>query len=134
MTVVTLTWDETPPSANENKGVGGRGNPATVSRTKKQWEGIFGFLLMQAGVPRNLTSVEVKCKLQFRTKVRRDGDNFMMPVSKPLGDVLVSGGWLPDDTPEHYNMERIRIETGADLPARIKGRTVLEVDYSTEVR
>lgn len=131
MPTVTMTYDQTPPSSNTNAGVGGRGNPHTVAKTKRTWEGIYGLMLMQAGVPRRLTMVKVRPKLEFRTKGRRDGDNFYMPISKPLGDVLVKGGWLEDDTPDHYQMERVKIETGVDL-GRFDGRLTLEVEYSTD--
>lgn len=130
MPTVVITYDATPPSANTNQGVGGRGNAHGIGRTKSEWEGVFGFLLMQAKVPRRLRSVKVKPKLQFRTNVGRDGDNFYMPISKPLGDILQKGGWLPNDTPEFYNCERVTVETGVtELPKHIKGRTILEIEY-----
>lgn len=127
---ITITHDATPPSANTNAGVGGRGSARSVGRTKLEWEGTFGFLLMKAKVPRGLRWVRVKPRLQFRTNQGRDGDNFYMPISKPLGDILQKGGWLPNDTPEFYNCERVRIETGVtDLPQHVKGRTILEIEY-----
>jgi hypothetical protein len=122
-----LTYDDAPPSSNVNTGVGGRGNPHGIARTKGKWEGIYGMLLLAAKVPRGLSVVRVNPQLQFRSKNRRDGDNFYFPISKPLGDCLVRGGWLEDDTPDHYQCERVRIEVGADI--RLKARMTLEIEY-----
>lgn len=123
-----VSLDQTPPSANTNTGVGGRGNPKGIARTKKQWEQIFGGLLMEAKVPRNLHFLRVTPFLMFRTPNRRDVDNFFFPISKPLGDVLVSGGWIPDDTPEHFECKRPTIIAGVkDLGA--KSRLTLEFEW-----
>ncbi len=108
----TLCHNATPPSANTNTGVGGRGNPHAIGRTKKKWEQVFGALLMEARVPRGLSHVRVTPYLRFRTATRRDGDNFYFPIAKPLGDILKAGGWIPDDTPDHLYVERVRITTG----------------------
>lgn len=135
MPSVTVYVDQVPPSSNENTGVGGRGNPKGVSRTKKAWEGIFQMLLMQAKVPRRVDRIHVKPQLKFRTKHRRDADNFYFAVGKPLGDALVKGGWLVDDDYTRYEMERVEIEVGVtDLPPLAKGRTVLIVTYETQPR
>jgi Holliday junction resolvase RusA-like endonuclease len=127
---VTLVHDEAPPSSNTNSGVGGRGNPHSVARTKGQWEGTFAKLLMMARVPRHLSKVKVIPRLEFRTATRRDGDNFYFAISKPLGDCLTKGGWLEDDTPDHYECERVRVEVGCkDLPKHVKSRMTLELTY-----
>lgn len=126
----TLTLDAIPPSSNTNSGVGGRGHPKAVARTKKVWAQTFGGMLMAAGVPRGCSRIEVNPRLEFRTRNRRDGDNFYFAISKPLGDILTQGGWIPDDTPDHYRCERVRIEVGVELPKRQRGRMVLELSWS----
>lgn len=134
MPEVTVYVDEAPPSSNKNNGVGGRGHPASIARTKREWEGKFAMLLLAAGVPRGLREVRVTPTLQFRTRNQRDSDNFYFAVSKPLGDALVKGGWLADDTPAYYACERPRIEIGVtDLPPLAKGRTVLAISYEEAV-
>jgi Holliday junction resolvase RusA-like endonuclease len=87
-------------------------------------------LVMMAKLPRNLSLVRVTPYLKFKSKHRRDADNFYFAISKPLGDALTKGGWLPDDTPDHYTCERPRIEIGCeDLPPLAKGRMILEIDF-----
>lgn len=103
---------QVPPSANRNTGVGGRGSPHAIARTKKAWGDVFGAMMMEAHIPRGLTRVRVTPWLTFRGPQRRDGDNFYFPIAKPLGDVLKAGGWIPDDTPDHFQVERVRITTG----------------------
>jgi Holliday junction resolvase RusA-like endonuclease len=135
MPEVTTYVDQVPPSSNTNTGVGGRGHPKGISRTKKEWEGIFQVMLMQARVPRRLDRIHVKPRLQFRTKNRRDADNFYFAVGKPLGDALVKGGWLVDDDYTRYEMERVEIEVGiTELPPLAKGRTTLLITYETQPR
>lgn len=129
--VAVLVYDEIPPSSNQNNGVGGRGDWRGIARTKGKWEGIFAMLLLSGRVPRGLEFVSVVPELQFKTKHRRDADNWYFAVSKPLGDAMVRGGWLSDDTPDRYQMERVRIFTGVEgLPPLVKkGRMILRLDY-----
>lgn len=132
MPSTTVYVDQTPPSSNTNLGVGGRGNPKGVSRTKKTWEGIFQVMLMQARVPRRVEHIHVTPRLKFKTANRRDADNFYFAIGKPLGDALVKGGWLIDDDFTRYEIERVKIETGViHLPPLSKGRTILEVTWRT---
>lgn len=133
MPTITVYHNEIPPSSNTNTGVGGRGKPQAIARTKGTWEGIFGFLILGAGMPKRCHRVTVKVQLEFRTNQRRDSDNFYFPIAKPLGDALTKGGWLEDDDATRYRCERPEIVLGAtDLPARVKGRTTLEITYDTQ--
>lgn len=130
MPTATCFVDETPPSSNTNTGVGGRGNPKGIARTKGKWEGMFAVMLLTAKLPRNLSRVRVRPRLEFKTPNRRDSDNFYFAISKPLGDALTKGGWLPDDTPEFYACERPEIEVGVKtLPPMAKGRLTLDIEY-----
>jgi hypothetical protein len=83
MARAVLSYDETPPSSNTNKGVGGRGHPKSVARTKGRWEGIFQMMLMERRVPRRLAKVNVTAELQFVHARRRDADNFYFAIAKP---------------------------------------------------
>lgn len=130
MKQVELTHTQAPPSSNTNTGVGGRGDPRAIARRKGEWEGTFAMLLMVAKVPRNLTRVRAFPRLKFRTKTVRDADNFYFPISKPLGDALKKGGWLPDDGPEFFQCERVEIVVGAtDLPKHMKSSMSIRLEY-----
>lgn len=130
MNQVELYHTQAPPSSNNNTGVGGRGDPHAIARTKGEWEGVFAMLLLIANVPRGLTRVRAYPRLKFRTKTRRDADNFYFAISKPLGDALVKGGWIPDDTPEHYSCERVELVIGAtDLPTYMKSQMIVRLEY-----
>jgi len=89
----------TPPSLNA---IAGRSNRFAFSRAKKQWQRDLGVGLMALGVPRNLNRVEASAVLTFTTNRRRDEGNFRVLLEKALGDALVEGRWLDDDTPDHY--------------------------------
>ena len=126
----TLTYHDTPPSANRNNGVGGRGDPRTIARTKSKWQNIFIALLHDAGVPKNLRHVTARPRLEFKTRHRRDADNYYQPISKPLGDAFVRGGWLPDDTPLYYKCERVEIIAGVahHLPL-VTSSLIIELEF-----
>lgn len=106
-----------PPSSNSKTGLGGRSHWSVQAKTKGEWEGIFCMLLLAARLPKKLESVRAYPEIHFKTKAKRDGDNYYFPISKPLGDALVKGGWLPDDTPEFYNCERVHVLIGEEPPA-----------------
>ena len=128
-----LTHNDTPPSSNKNAGVGGRGKPQAIARTKGEWQGIFAILLLQAKVPKRLVHVTATARLEFKNKGRRDSDNFIFPVSKPLGDALTKGGWLVDDDSERYHFGGVEVVKSplVDAPPLVKGRTtvILEVEH-----
>lgn len=133
MQTITVFHNAVPPSSNTNTGVGGRGDPHAIARTKGTWQGIFGMLLLAGRLPRRCHRITVNVRLEFRTKQRRDSDNFYFPVAKPLGDALTKGGWLEDDDATRYRCERPEIVLGVvNLPFRVAGRTTLEVRYETQ--
>ena len=71
-------------------------------RAKQRLQRDLEALLMAAGVPRGVERVDASAVLVVPDRRRRDGDNYRWPLSKALGDALVAGGWLVDDTPEHF--------------------------------
>lgn len=110
MTVITVEHNDIPPSANDALF---RTHHQRAQRIKKQWQETFGRLLMLSGLPRGLDKVTVTVELKFTDPYRtRDSDNYYLGISKPLGDAL-KNGWIPDDSPDHYAFERVRISNQA---------------------
>jgi hypothetical protein len=60
-------------------------------------------MLMGLQMPRPLPGPVVAfATLIVPVRRRRDEGNFRTPLEKALGDALVNGGWLHDDTPELF--------------------------------
>lgn len=130
MPTAVLIYDQAPPTSNKNNGVGGRGQPHAIAKTKRLWANIWGSELMRARVPRGCRFVRVRPLVEYQTKGRRDSDNMYFPISKPLGDVLVSMDIIPDDDPKHYACERPEIMLGVTgLNPRTKSRVTLHLEY-----
>lgn len=110
---LVFSHDDTPPSLNA---VGSRGGQMAFHRKKKEWQAIFETLLMQTGFPRDWNEMTATARLTFPTKHRRDEGNYRTLLEKALGDALVNGGWLPDDTPEHFLFERVHFEQKTGKP------------------
>jgi hypothetical protein len=110
--ISTIRLPMTPPSLNA---VAGRSNRWAFSRPKKQWQRDLAVALMAIGVPRNLHRVEASAVLSFTTARRRDEGNFRVILEKALGDALVEGGWLEDDTPDHFRFGAVDFAQ-ADAP------------------
>lgn len=104
-----LLLDSTPPSLNA---IAGRGNRFAFTRAKRQWQADLATTLMLRQVPRGLSRVDASAVLVFPTARRRDEGNFRVLLEKALGDALVDGGWLPDDTPEHFRFGAVTFEKG----------------------
>lgn len=100
-----LSLPETPPSLNA---VGSRGRSHwPYTKAKKKWEGMLFIALLEAKVPKGLLTVDASAVLRFSSKRRRDEGNYRMMLEKALGDILVTGGWLQDDTPDFYAFNRL---------------------------
>lgn len=99
---------QTPPSFNARM-VGGGKVPWQYIRAKKAWEGNLMIMLIRAKVPRGLKLVVAEAEMRFKSKRKRDEGNYRVMIEKAFGDTLVAGGWLPDDTPDHYRFERVAI-------------------------
>lgn len=110
---LVFSYDDTPPSFNS---VGSRGGQQVFHRKKKEWQSIFETLLMSTGFPRDWQEMTVVVRLTFPEKRRRDEGNFRALLEKALGDALVNGRWIPDDTPEHFFFERVHFEQQTGKP------------------
>lgn len=111
---VTLAYQDVPPSLNR---LGTRGSHWEVGKAKRRWQEILEGLLLGSGLPRGLTSVEASALLRFPVVRRRDSGNFSWLIEKALGDSLVRGGWLADDTADEFRF--FGVEFDSELgPAR----------------
>lgn len=102
MSGVLLHIPRTPPSMNTNKI---RSHWRGFHTAKKEWQRELEQLFMAVGVPRPIRSegpVEASVTLRFPMRRRRDSENFRPLLSKALGDALVNGGWLTDDTDQDW--------------------------------
>lgn len=100
----TLSIPGTPPFYNTLAHAHWRRN----RRVKQDWQQRCQIVLLEAKVPRQLELVTVEALIHHKQYRRRDEGNFRVVLEKALGDALVNGYWLPDDTPEHYRFERLR--------------------------
>jgi hypothetical protein len=96
-----------PPSLNTNAI---RSHWRGYHRHKKQWQAELEQLLMVAQLPRHLQRVEATAILRFPDRRRRDSGNFSALLDKALGDALVNGGWLVDDTPDQYRWTNVAFD------------------------
>lgn len=93
-----------PPSLNR---AGGQGHWRRWANAKRTWQAAIAPLLEYEQIPKDLGAITASAQLRFPVKRRRDSDNFSALLSKVLGDALQKGGWLPDDTPEHFQFEPV---------------------------
>lgn len=110
---------ETPPSLNR---IAGRGSRHAFGSAKRRWQRDLGMLLLAERVPRGLQRVEASALITFPTRRRRDEGNYRALLEKALGDALVEGRWLPDDTPNHYRFGAVTFAEGSP-------RTVIELRW-----
>lgn len=111
----TLSYGETPKSLNAG-GTGSRRHWAVGYQEKKRWENIWHASLLEARVPKHMNCVTITAVLRFPTAHRRDVENYRSSLVKPLADALVSGGWIPDDTAEFFNLARLVIASERGRP------------------
>lgn len=121
MGLAVLQLPITPPSLNE---VGYRTHWAVARRHKLTWQNDLSTLLLAQRVPRGLMKVDAAATIYFTEKRRRDEGNFRVLIEKALGDALVEGGWLADDTPDHYTFGKVALL--APCTAR---QTYIEINY-----
>lgn len=124
-TGAVLRIPDTPKSLNR---VGQRGTWRATHFEKKRWQDIIEKYLMMARLPRPLPRrVRVRAVLQFPTAHRRDEGNYRSPLEKAMGDALVNGGWITDDTPEWWTFDDVEFH-GQRGPAT----TVIIMDWRHE--
>lgn len=106
----SATIEISPPPTSVNRTRGEHWN--RTRRRKTELERDIGLLLLAAGVPRPIPGdrVHATAVLRFPTERRRDEGNFRAPLEKALGDQLQAGGWLTDDTPEHFTFGALTFE------------------------
>lgn len=104
-----LTYEDTPPSFNA---VGHSGNRWAWTKAKKEWQKNMEDLLQAEAVPRRLGRIEARAVLTFTTRRRRDAVNYRTLLEKCLGDALVNGGWLTDDTGAEFSFGNVVFEVG----------------------
>ena len=97
-----------PPSFN----VTGHAHWRRVHAAKRTLQRDLEFVLLVDRVPRPIPGghVEASATLLVPDRRRRDEGNYRTPLEKALGDALVNGGWLPDDTPAHYRFGAVAFE------------------------
>jgi hypothetical protein len=122
----TLRVPGTPPSFNA---IGYRSHWAVGQRHKKLWQEWISIALMEQAVPRGLTppglsKVSATATLRFGQRRRRDEGNFRVIIEKALGDALVQGGWLADDTAEQYRFGALNLYAPVEKP-----ETIIVLDY-----
>lgn len=79
---------------------------------------------MEQGVPRKLKSARAKATIRFKQRRRRDEGNFRVILEKALGDALVEGGWLEDDTSDYYRFGEVTLFAPCSRP-----ETIVVLDY-----
>lgn len=136
----TLVYDDAPKSLNAG-GTGSRRHWSQGYREKRQWQGIWGMLLIAEKLPRGASHVRIYVRIDFDDNRRRDAENFRPAVSKPFADALVAGGWLADDTAEFFELVECRVNNNVPLNRGmaidrrgVVGRTtvIVEADYETQ--
>jgi len=119
----TLSIPGTPPSLNQ---IGFHSHWSKGRKAKQDWEQWLQIALLEQRVPKGLSSVAARATIRFKQRRRRDEGNHRTLIEKALGDVLVSGGWLPDDTPEHYRFGAVELLAPCE-----RAETILVLDYPT---
>lgn len=116
VTTATLRIPETPPSFNA---IGLHSHWAAGRRHKKQWQEWLETALMAEAVPRGFASCTASARMQFPQRRRRDEGNFRVILEKALGDALVNGGWIPDDTGDQYRFGAVTLAAPSPSPETI---------------
>lgn len=112
----TLSIPGTPPSLNA---VGLHSHWTLDRKAKRDWQQWLSIALMEQKVPRGLKQVRATAALRFKKRRRRDEGNFRVILEKSLGDALVGGGWLSDDTPDLYRFGAVELFAPVERPETI---------------
>lgn len=85
------------------------------ARIKKEWQRDIEGLLMAEKLPRPLLIVRAQALITTTNRHGKDEGNFRFFLEKSLGDALVNGGWLLDDTCwpiDYYRFGRLDFKHG----------------------
>lgn len=107
MNELRLDIPRCPPTLNR---VGASGGWRVFHNHKSSWQRDIESMLMASSLPRHLQRVEATAVLRFPDRRRRDSGNFSVVLDKALGDALVNGGWLADDTPDQYRWTNVAFD------------------------
>lgn len=121
----TITLGYTPVSLNQG---GMRAHHLKQYRLKHGLQRDLEALLMAERLPRGMRYVTASASLRFPVRRRRDEGNFRWLLEKALGDALVNGGWLPDDTPANYRFATVTFEPEPGPP-----RTMLSLIWRAQI-
>lgn len=117
----TLSIPGTPPSFNK---VGLHSHWTVGRKAKQDWQHWISIALMEQRVPRGLSRVSATATIRFKQRRKRDEGNFRVILEKALGDALVEGGWLSDDTPDLYRFGEVKLLAPVPQP-----ETIIVLDY-----
>jgi len=92
-----------PPSFNALASGQGSGNAMVYAGLKARWQEVLTERLAATDLPKGLAHVLVEGEITFPDRGRRDQGNFRVIVEKALGDALVEGWWLADDSWDFYS-------------------------------
>jgi hypothetical protein len=104
---ISFQHSEVPPSFNM---VGARGHWKSMHYKKRYWQEVFELKLMATLPRKRFKRIVASASLRFPTKRRRDEGNYRAILEKAMGDALVNGGWLKDDTVEQFVFQHVIIE------------------------
>lgn len=108
LTKILLRIDDVPPSLNN---VGSRGGWHRFYKEKRFWQQtVERYLLVHRGYRPMASPVSVMASLRFPQRRTRDEGNFRFLLEKAVGDALVNGNWLPDDSSDHYRFRELIFE------------------------
>jgi hypothetical protein len=126
---VMAVLDRLPPTLNETSHM----HWAPTTRAKQELQDGLEEALRAAGLPCPVPGgrVDVSAVLLVPDRRRRDEGNFRTPLEKALGDALQAGGWLPDDTPEHFRFGELTFEVVSGSPG--ESRLLVEWRAAAEV-
>jgi hypothetical protein len=121
----TFTLGYLPDSYNVTKGA----HWAKAGRSKQNLQHDMELMLMGQRMPRPLPGpVAAFATLVVPVKRRRDEGNFRTPLEKALGDALVNGGWLADDTPDLFRFGAVTFDHQP-----VKSETRITVAWRTDM-
>lgn len=100
-----LSIPGTPPSYN----VTAQAHWTKHRKVKREWQQHLETALMVERLPRDLLRLEATAYMIFRQRRRRDEGNFRVILEKALGDALVNGRWLEDDTADRYEFGQVTL-------------------------